>query len=181
MSKEQREMMLHEDALADEANDTLTRLFRMALSTLNVKPDVWQRRLTSYLKSKARFNYRSAKDIGQERNNFNRAIAKRSITSKTFFKALDVINPIRYCMSISLEIRGRGIVTIETPWYRVMQHVDDDPVASNTVTKTDNVKEYEWGEFDEDDDDVIVDSEDILQDELEHHINQIPDPDEDYD
>ena len=115
MSKEQVRMMNARDKLVEESQTPLTRLFRLLLGKMEIGPEKWNTRLTLFLKSPLSRVRKTAKDIGQERNNFNRAIAKRDVTWKTFQKAVQIIGPKRYSMSITMELKDGSLITVETP------------------------------------------------------------------
>lgn len=114
MSKEQIRMMNAEDKLLGEVDSPLTKLFRSVLIEMDMRPERWNNRLTAYLKSNWSRVRKTAKDIGQERNNFNRAISKREITWKTFFKAILISGPLRYSMSLTLTLRDGRVITVST-------------------------------------------------------------------
>ncbi|QTH80287.1 hypothetical protein PA10_00087 [Pseudomonas phage pPa_SNUABM_DT01] len=114
MSKEQLRMMNADDKLIGEAGNPLTNLFRRVLLALELEPKLWNRKLTTFLQSPLSRVPKNAKDIGQERNNFNRAIAKRFITFKTFQKAIQIMGCVRYSMSITLEMRDGRKVEVST-------------------------------------------------------------------
>lgn len=114
MSKEQVRMMNAKDKLVKESGNPLTKLFRRVLEELELGPETWNRKLTNFLKSPLSRVQKTAKDIGQERNNFNRAIAKREITWKTFQKAVQIAGPVQYSMDITLVMRGGRKVTVST-------------------------------------------------------------------
>ncbi|MNI60669.1 hypothetical protein D3C76_36620 [compost metagenome] len=114
MSKEQLRMMNAEDKLIGEAGSPLTNLFRRVLRALELEPKLWNRKLTTFLQSPLSRVPNNSKDIGQERNNFNRAIAKQFITFKTFQKAIQIMGCVRYSMSITLEMRDGRQVEVST-------------------------------------------------------------------
>lgn len=107
-------MMDAEDKLVGEADSPLTKLFRKVLIALHVETQPWNKRLTMFLKSGLSRIAKNAKDIGQERNNFNRAVAKRQITFKTFQKAIQILGPEKYSMSITLVMRDGRVITVDT-------------------------------------------------------------------
>lgn len=114
MSKEQVRMMNDGDKLIKEAGNPLTNLFRRVLKDMRVETQAWNRRLTTFLQSPLSRVPKNAKDIGQERNNFNRAIAKKYITFKTFQKAIQILGPLKYSMSITMVMRDGKEVTVST-------------------------------------------------------------------
>jgi hypothetical protein len=114
MSKEQVRMMIAKDKLVKEAENPLTKLFRLILIEVDMGPDRWNRRLTLFLKSRLSRVRKTAKDIGQERNNFNRAIAKREITWKTFQKAVQILGPLEYSMDATLILRDGRTVKVSS-------------------------------------------------------------------
>jgi hypothetical protein len=118
MSKEQRRMMDDENKLLREAANPLTHLFRKILRELGIEAKPWNRRLTAFLSSPLSRVPKNAKDIGQERNNFNRAIAKKQITFKTFQKAVQILGPVRYSMSITMVMRDGREVTVNTDMFK---------------------------------------------------------------
>lgn len=117
MSREQKRLMEDPDKLLREARSPLTALFRQVLVHQRVDAVNWNRRLTTYLNSHHSACPKNAKDIGQERNNFNRAIAKTEITFRTFHKAIHILGPVKYSMTLTL-IDNKGVKhDITTPEY----------------------------------------------------------------
>lgn len=114
MSKEQVRMMSAEDKLVGEADSPLTKLFRLVLKEMRMEPERWNKRLTMFLKSRWSRVRKTAKDIGQERNNFNRAISKRDITWKTFQKAVQISGPVEYSMGITMRFKDGSEITVST-------------------------------------------------------------------
>ena len=114
MSKEQKRMMEAADKLVGLSANPLTKLFRKILEQRDIGSQVWNRRLTNYLNSPFSRVPKNAKDIGQERNNFNRAIARSSMTWKTFQKAVQVMGCIRYRITIDMEWRNGSTTTVDT-------------------------------------------------------------------
>lgn len=114
MSKEQRKMMDADDKLVHLSANPLTKLFRGILLDRNIGSITWNRRLTMFLKSAFSRVPKNAKDIGQERNNFNRAVSRPSMTWKTFQKAVQVIGPVRYRITIDMEWRDKTITSVDT-------------------------------------------------------------------
>lgn len=114
MSKEQVRMMSAEDKLVGEADSPLTKLFRLVLKEMRMEPERWNKRLTMFLKSRWSRVRKTAKDIGQERNNFNRAISKRDITWKTFQKAVQISGPVEYSMGITMRFKDGSELSVST-------------------------------------------------------------------
>lgn len=153
MSKEQRRMMDDAQRLVGESANPLTRLFRLILRDENIGASQWNRRLTQFLKSPFSRVPKNAKDIGQERNNFNRAISRSSMTWKTFQKAVQVIGPLRYRITIDMEWR-KGIKTsVETGW--VSNPLADIDKLSNRASPAELDPTFGDGDFGQDDDEII--------------------------
>lgn len=150
MSREQVRMMSARDKLVEEAGNPLTKLFRLVLIQLDTNPERWNRRLTLFLQSRLSRVRKTAKDIGQERNNFNRAIAKREITWKTFQKAVQIHGPVEYSMDITLTLRdGRKIKAstgrIKNPYAEI------DSVEAMIGGRLSAIHDIDIGSDDEDD------------------------------
>jgi hypothetical protein len=166
MSKEQRRMMDDKEKLLKEAANPLTYLFRKVLLELGVEAKPWNRRLTAFLSSPLSRVPKNAKDIGQERNNFNRAIAKREITFKTFQKAIQILGPQRYSMSITMLMRDGREVTIATDMFKNPYAAIDD--LSSALSGKGLSQDNDIGDYDDDDED-----EGVTDEAVEEMIQQI--------
>lgn len=168
MSKEQVRMMNDGDKLIKEAGNPLTNLFRRVLKEMRVETQSWNRRLTTFLQSPLSRVPKNAKDIGQERNNFNRAIAKRHITFKTFQKAIQILGPLKYSMSITMVMRDGKEVTVSTGMinnpYSQIDSLNAVVTGKGLSPEHDNVN------YDEDTD------ADITDEAVDDMIHQIPSP-----
>lgn len=168
MSKEQVRMMNDGDKLIKEAGNPLTNLFRRVLKEMRVETQSWNRRLTTFLQSPLSRVPKNAKDIGQERNNFNRAIAKRHITFKTFQKAIQILGPLKYSMSITMVMRDGKEVTVSTGMinnpYSQIDSLNAVVTGKGLSPENDNV------DYDEDTD------ADITDEAVDDMIHQIPSP-----
>jgi len=169
MSKEQVRMMNDGDKLIKEAGNPLTNLFRRVLKELHVETQAWNRRLTTFLQSPLSRVPKNAKDIGQERNNFNRAIAKRLITFKTFQKAIQIMGPVKYSMSITMIMRDGREVTVSTGLINNPYSNIDSLVS--TVTGKGLDPSLDNADYDEDEDEADTD---ITDEAVEEMIHQIP-------
>lgn len=114
MSKDQRKMMDDKRKLVHESANPVTLLFRLILEEIDLGAGEWNRKLTMFLNSHLSRVPKNAKDIGQERNNFNRAISRRAMTWKTFQKAIQIMGPLRYRITIDMEWRKGPITTVTT-------------------------------------------------------------------
>lgn len=170
MSKEQREMMDSKDKLVDETRHPLTILFRkvLAIPELRINSSTWNRLLTRFLQSPWSRVPKNAKDIGQERNNFNRAIAKSEITFRTFQKAIQILGPTRYSMSIRLEMRGGKVFEVSTGMcvnpYAEMDKLKNEFVPPSPSVSNNDIDDYESEE-------IAV----ATADDLQETMNEIPD------
>lgn len=178
MSKEQQRMMEDRDKLLGETTHPLTKLFRLILRDWptggsdwegGVEAKNWNMRLTRFLKSPLSRCPKNPKDIGQERNNFNRAIAKREITFKTFQKALQILGPVRYSMGVTLELRSGEVIRIETPMAKNPYAELDKLSAALTQTAMTPVHDID---IDEDEDLV----QDLTTDIVDRSIDNIQVP-----
>ncbi len=168
MSKEQVRMMNDDDKLIKEANNPLTDLFRRVLKEMGVEAQAWNQRLTRFLKSPLSRVPKNAKDIGQERNNFNRAIAKRHITFKTFHKAIQILGPVKYSMSITMVMRDGSEIKVSTGMMENSYSKIDSLVAA--VTGEGLNPDSDIDEYDSEDEDNITD------DDVDEKIHQISNP-----
>jgi hypothetical protein len=168
MSKEQVRMMNDDDKLIKEAGNPLTNLFRRVLKEMRVETQSWNRRLTTFLQSHLSRVPKNAKDIGQERNNFNRAIAKRHITFKTFQKAIQILGPLKYSMSITLVMRDGKELTVSTGLinnpYSQIDSLNATMTGKGLNPENDNV------DYDEDEEELEADITDEAVDEMIHQI-----------
>lgn len=169
MSKEQVRMMNDAEKLIKEAGNPLTNLFRRVLKEMRVETQSWNRRLTTFLQSHLSRVPKNAKDIGQERNNFNRAIAKRHITFKTFQKAIQILGPLKYSMSITMVMRNGEEVTVSTGLinnpYSQIDSLNATVTGKGLSPDLDNV------DYDEDETDT-----DITDEAVDDMIHQISSP-----
>lgn len=118
MSKEQRRMMADKKKLVHESANPLTKLFRKVLEERNIGSIQWNNALTKFLDGPMSRVPKNAKDIGQERNNFNRAIARTSMTWKTFQKAIQIMGCVRYRITIDMEWRSGERTTVDSGFVR---------------------------------------------------------------
>lgn len=93
MSRDLNKLLHAPDKKFKEASNLLSRLFRQILMDLDVTPSRWHYWVTRYFHSPLSKTAKNARDIGQDRNNFNRALAKDRITWNNFFKALQITGP----------------------------------------------------------------------------------------
>jgi len=149
-------MMDDQDKLLKEAGNPLTKLFRLVLRELGIEAKPWNRRLTAFLSSPLSRVPKNAKDIGQERNNFNRAIAKKHITFKTFQKAVQILGPVKYSMSITMVMRDGRSIEVSTEMFKNPYSAIDD--LSATITGRGLSPEYDnIDDNDDDEDDSVTD------------------------
>lgn len=170
MSKEQVRMMNDDDKLIKEANNPLTDLFRRVLKEMGVEAQAWNQRLTRFLKSPLSRVPKNAKDIGQERNNFNRAIAKRHITFKTFHKAIQILGPVKYSMSITMVMRDGNEIKVSTGMMENSYSKIDS--LSAAITGEGLSPEYDNVNYDDDGDN-------FTDDDVDEKILQISNPEYD--
>jgi len=161
MSKEQRRMMDDENKLLQEARNPLTKLFRLILRELHIEAKPWNRRLTAFLSSPLSRVPKNAKDIGQERNNFNRAIAKPHITFKTFQKAIQILGPVRYSMSITMTMRDGREIHVTTDSFKNPYAKIDDLAA--TVSGKGMSPDMDNVDYDDEDDEHQVTEEAVAK------------------
>lgn len=151
MSREQQRMMNDDNKLSHESSNPMTKLFRELLKELNYRPDAWNRRLTRFLNSAYSRVPKNAKDIGQERNNFNRAISRKAMTWKTFQKAIQIMGPTRYKITIDMEWSSGARTTVDTGF--IKNPLAEIDTLSNQKTAAELSPETFDGEHDEQDED----------------------------
>ncbi len=175
MSKEQQRMMEDRDKLLNEADNPLTYLFRKILRDWpagsgdwpsGVEAKNWNMRLTRFLNSHLSRCPKNPKDIGQERNNFNRAISKTQMTFKTFQKALQILGPLKYSMSVTLQLRSGEEITISTPMFKNPYAIIDE--LSSTMSSKGMDPRTDITDYDQD--------QDLTADVVEQSIEQIQIP-----
>lgn len=149
MSKEQKRMMEADDKLVGLSANPLTKLFRKILEQRDIGSQMWNRRLTSYLNSPFSRVPKNAKDIGQERNNFNRAISRSSMTWKTFQKAVQVMGCTRYRITIDMEWRGGTSTKVDTGF--ITNPLAEIDKLTNRKAPEDLDPTFLDGKFDEED------------------------------
>jgi hypothetical protein len=160
MSKEQRKMLNTPDKLESEQGITpLTALFRGVLKHFEVDITTWNSKLTNYLRSPISGTPNNAKDIGQERSNFNRAIARRAITFKTFHRAIQILGPKKYSMGITMVMGDGRVVELTTKMYaNEYAKFNDLKTYINPETVEDTIIHTD---YDEDEDDLEEDLQEL--------------------
>ncbi len=181
MSREQERMMEDRDKLIPEAGNPLTYLFRKILRDWpsgsgdwpsGVEAKNWNLRLTRFLNSPMSRCPKNPKDIGQERNNFNRAISKNEITFKTFLKALQILGPLRYSMSIKLQLRSGEEIEISTPMFKNPYAVIDELSSAVSSKGMDPAQDIDIQDDDEDlTTDLVGQSIDEIQIPTPRHLS----------
>jgi len=109
MSKEFKRLLETEDKKINSSRNALSKLFRDILAYHDVRPMKWDALVTRYFRSPFSRTPKNAKDIGQDKNNLNRALAKDALTWNNFFKALMILSPKTIEITITMEWPNRNV------------------------------------------------------------------------
>lgn len=102
MSKNMNKMLSDGDKEVENSVNVLDALLRTILKDLNVGIEHWKKLTDQYYRSRLVRAPRNAKDLSSDRNNFNRAIAKGSITWNNFIRAIRILGARRIDVSITM-------------------------------------------------------------------------------
>jgi|SRR5690606_27215402 len=120
MSRELKSMLEDKDKKYMESTNALAALFRKILTDYNVTPMYWNDIVTRFFRSRYSKVAKNSKDIGQERNNFNRAMARPKITWNNFIRALMIMGPesvdIRITMNWKKGKKTQHEITVKNLW-----------------------------------------------------------------
>ena len=111
MSKELNDVFKARDKLIREAENEPAKLFRLIACELDVGVMKWNQLVTRYFKSRFSSTPKNPKEIGQDRNNFNRALARPRVTWNNFIKALMILGPQKIEINIKLHWKRNRITT----------------------------------------------------------------------
>ncbi len=89
-----------------EADDVLTRLFRIICFELNIGPDAWLKLMERYVKKNASISSKSTK-----KSNFNRELSRNSMTFKVFVNALQFLGDFETTFTVTLKDVKTGVTT----------------------------------------------------------------------
>lgn len=115
MSQQLKKLMESKDKEIRQSTNILDKLFRQLLKDLNITTISWNRLVTRYYHSRYCKTPKNAKDLSSDRNNFNRALAKGSITWNNFIRACRIMGAVRIDVSITMHWRNktRTVHTVE--------------------------------------------------------------------
>lgn len=102
MSKDLNRILASDDKKVKEATNELALLYRQMLADLNITTLTWYPMVVQYFKSRYSRTRKNAVDIGQDRNNFNRALAKPRISWANFMQFLKILRPVKIEIIIRL-------------------------------------------------------------------------------
>lgn len=131
MSKELKQLLDAPDKRIRQATNALANLRSRICADLGIGSIVWDRKIMRYLNSPLSRTPKNAKDIGQDKNNFNRALAKESLTYNNFIKFLMILGPKKIRITISMEWKNEQVTTHEVDITNMLAELDDEdrPVA----------------------------------------------------
>lgn len=129
MSRELKTLLEDKDKKIPEAKTALSKLWRQILRDHNVGVARWNQLVQEFFRSKYSRTAKNTKDIGQDRNNLSRAIAKDDVSWYNFMRALMILRPVTIKIDITLTWRNKKS-TVHTVDIR-------NPVAELDVTPVD--------------------------------------------
>lgn len=141
MSKELRKLLDTPDKRVKEAKNALANLFRRISADLGVGSIKWDQKVMRYLNSPLSRTPKNAKDIGQDKNNLNRALAKDQLTYNNFIKFLMILGPKRIKITISMEWKNEETTVHEVAIDNVMAELDNDEDDRPVPRETDKEPE----------------------------------------
>lgn len=100
-----REILLDRYKMADQAENTLAKLFRDMLAERSILPAQWDARMDAYYR-KVFTNSKGEVDIikvNQEKSNLKKALAKPNLAWNRFETAIQVLNPDEYTFSLGMK------------------------------------------------------------------------------
>jgi hypothetical protein len=106
MSKELKNLLSSQDKMVDKVRSPLVKLFRTILYDHNVTPMQWDNLVNRYLRSHLSRTPKNARDISQDKNNLNRAIAKETMSWNHFLKSIMILGPVSIRINIQLGWRN---------------------------------------------------------------------------
>lgn len=129
MSRELKTLLEDKDKKIPEAKTALSKLWRQILRDHNVGVARWNQLVQEFFRSKYSRTAKNTKDIGQDRNNLSRAIAKDDVSWYNFMRALMILRPVTIKIDITLTWRNNK-ATVHTVEIR-------NPVAELDATPVD--------------------------------------------
>lgn len=107
MSRELKTLLEDKDKKIPEAKTALSKLWRQILRDHNVGVARWNQLVQEFFRSKYSRTAKNTKDIGQDRNNLSRAIAKDDVSWYNFMRALMILRPVTIKIDITLTWRNK--------------------------------------------------------------------------
>lgn len=119
-NKELNQVLSSKTKRAEEANGTLSKLFRQIMSDLNFNMSIWNRNMLRYLKDPRNRIPQNSRDMSSARGNLSKELLKPQMTWGVFEKAIRFLNPARVRLTLEFEWRT-GLKTE----YSAVIHVGD--------------------------------------------------------
>ena len=104
-NKELNQVLSSKTKRSEEANGTLSKLFRQILSDQNFNMSTWNRNMLRYLKDPRNRIPQNSRDMSSARGNLSKELLKRSMTWGVFEKAIRFLNPARVRLTLEFEWR----------------------------------------------------------------------------
>lgn len=125
MSKELKRLLDSPDKKVKEAENALANLFRKIVGDHHISTLKWDFLVTRYLRSSLSRTAKNAKDIGQDKNNLNRALAKNAITYNNFIKALMIMGPSTIKITITMDWKNNKTTVNEVEIVNPVAELDN--------------------------------------------------------
>lgn len=104
-NKELNQVLSSKTKRSEEANGTLSKLFRQILSDQNFNMSTWNRNMLRYLKDPRNRIPQNSRDMSSARGNLSKELLKPSMTWGVFEKAIRFLNPMRVRLTLEFEWR----------------------------------------------------------------------------
>lgn len=114
MSKDLNKVLDSKDKNVAGSASSLTRLFRNILFEHGVGSRKWYNLSTRYFKNVGSNVNKTTRQINQDRNNLNRALAKPKIQWSNFVTALRILRPDKIVFRVELHWTKQELVTHHT-------------------------------------------------------------------
>lgn len=114
MSKDLKKVLDSKDKNIGTSKSSLTQLFRKILFDHGIGNQQWYNLSTRYFRGVSTNRNKTTRQINQDRNNLNRALAKPKIQWSNFITALRILRPDEIEFTVKLRWIKRDITTIHT-------------------------------------------------------------------
>ncbi len=106
-----KDMLNHPDRYATNESNVPAQLLRQLMAMMAITPIEWETKLDAYFKD---LHGDDLKKIREEKSNLTGALEKDTISWNRFEQAINVLGPVRYKFSLSLEFKNEYSVEAKT-------------------------------------------------------------------